>query len=499
MKDAPTDHVLWTRPRAYHALLVPLLLGLVTACKTPPDAEPKTEIKTDTKTEPKAEIKTDTKVAATGCAADQAWITTPSLPTEIATPATNCAFQQFMWQSLLYLVQPSKTQPGSIELETFMPSYGIFVGAQASPTAWGDAAPHPCTPPDGSSKAPLFSDIIKQAGAAHPLLDKSGTPVFYAISINHAGYDMLTQCDLYRSSCASNLEPGNPGIDLVGQYPQLALPSGTIELKSAWRVVPDGDPTAKDFYTAEGWIQDPTSKQCKLVTLGMVGLHVVSKTPDHPELVWATFEHRSNAPDCTDLASSPPVGDAWTFFDAKTCESCETNQYRPPDPTQVCRMHPWGDPTVGIAPNGNDCDADPKQPMCKPEVSASLADNTKNMVELNRAVATLIEANPTAIASVWANYELVGNLWTRDGALPPASTVQEGSLAAANTVMETYVQNGEAGVTNPNNCFSCHNLDSATFGVQLPPAGISHIFHELQPNTEGCADGKLPASCAPYH
>lgn len=488
---------------------LPLLLVWVTACPAddqtaqsaqnndPKQAQPSP--KAGKQGEPATPEQTvAVKRTTESCAANPAWITSPSLPSDVPTPISNCSFQQFMWQSLLYLVQPSSTRPGALEFETWMPSYGIFVGEGQTPTPWGQVPSHPCTPADGSSDAPMFSNIIKQAGADHPLLDRNGNHVYYGIAINQPGYDMLVQCDLYRSNCASNLDPGNSGIDL-GAYPNLAFPNPTVVLKSAWQVVPDGDPNAGNFYTTKGWIQHPETKACQLVTLGLVGLHVVSKTPTHPEFLWATFEHRSNAPDCTDLAAKPPIGDAWTFFDAATCDNCETNQYRPPNPTQVCRMHPWGDPTEGTMPNGVDCKTNPNQYICKPEVRADLADNSRNLVSINGNAQALISTNPGPISRVWANYELVGNVWTDQGVLPPALEVQEGSLAAANTVMETYVQNGVSNIANPTSCFTCHNLDSETFGVQLPPAGLSHIFTAVVPNTGGCPDGKLPTTCAAYH
>ena len=33
-------------------------------------------------------------------------------------------------------------------------------------------------------------------------------------------------------------------------------------------------------------------------TLGLIGMHLVKSTPDHPEMIWATFEHKSNTTEC---------------------------------------------------------------------------------------------------------------------------------------------------------------------------------------------------------
>ena len=122
--------------------------------------------------------------------------------------------------------------------------------------------------------------------------------------------------------------------------------------------------------------------------------------------------------------------------------------------------------------------------------------------EIRVVYAKQFGADPGSIAAVWGNYELVGNLWASPNGLPPFLQTQGGALSAANTAMETFVQNGEAAVTNPNNCFSCHNMDppaGTEFGKTLPPAGLAHIFDKVQANTGGCDDGSLPAACSPYY
>ena len=127
-----------------------------------------------------------------------------------------------------------------------------------------------------------------------------------------------------------------------------------------------------------------------------------------------------------------------------------------------------------------------------------LAESTAAMRQINASAQQRIGQAGEAIDPVWANYELVGNLWTRDNVTPPQLQAQVGSLSAANTTMETYVQNGASGQTAANNCFSCHNQSTAEFGKSLPPIGMSHIFDKLMAPSGGCQDGRLPANCAAY-
>jgi hypothetical protein len=172
-------------------------------------------------------------------------------------------------------------------------------------------------------------------------------------------------------------------------------------------------------------------------------------------------------------------------------------------------MHPWGDPTQGTFPNGLGCDSTPPPGyICDPDVQQYIiAPNNANLAAVNASVSSMTATLPDDnINKLWGNYELVGNQWTRGGVLPPNLQSQVGSLSAANTTMETFVQNGVSNMTNPASCFACHNLDGKTLTssneqasepVQLPPAGISHIFNLIKSGTTGCADGTaLPASAS---
>jgi hypothetical protein len=455
-------------------------LALV-ACSSAPSPAPKTGA---------AAPRTD------GCPADPAWLTSSTLPTEVPGSRTACNFEQFMWQSMLALVQPTGTDPTILNFETWMPSYGIFI-KNGAPTPWGQEPPNGCSAgARGTDKPPrLYSDIIKQAGADQPLIDQKGEFVYYGMSVNRSVYDMLTSCQLYMANCAGPLKPNNQGIDLIRLYPGLALPSTAVELKSSWMVVDDATASSGRFYVVPGWIQNKGGP-CRQVKLGLTGMHIVSKTPSFPALIWATFEHRNNAPDCSDTSASPPLGGSWNFFNPG-CTSCALNTYKPGTPAQICRMHPSGDSSIGTFPGGADCSVNPNQFACQSNTRRILAESTEAITAINSSVRSLIEASPQQINPVWANYELVGNVWTVGGTVPPYLQAQEGSLSAANTSMESFVQNGVADVTNPYSCLSCHNMQGPTADQNLPPVGLSHLFDSVQ-MPGGCADGALPAACAPF-
>ncbi|RKH84637.1 hypothetical protein D7X99_08620 [Corallococcus sp. AB032C] len=439
-----------------------------------------------------------TALEANDCPADVAWLNSSTLPSEVPGNKTICNFEQFMWQSMLALVQPANGKPDMVQFETWMPSYGIFI-KDGVPTAWGQEPPVSCTnavkPTAGGKPPRLYTDIIKQAGADQPLIDLKGEFVYYGMSVNQSTYTMLTSCQLYQANCAGQLKPGNNGIDIIKKYPNLAYPDTAVELKTSWMVLDEATASSGLFYVVPGLIQVKDSP-CRQVNLGLTGMHIVSKTPSFPAMIWATFEHRNNAPDCSNLSAAPPLGGTWNFYNP-ACTDCVTNTYQPGKPAQVCRMHPQGDSAVGTFPGGVDCSVNPNQFACQDKTRTMLAQSTQALNAINSSVQALIQANPSRINKVWANYELVGNVWTVNGTIPPYLQAQQGSLSAANTSMETFVQNGVAAVSNPYNCLSCHNMEGPTGSQNLPPAGLSHLFDEVQ-MPGGCTNGSLPAACAPY-
>jgi hypothetical protein len=454
------------------------------------------------------------------CMASSAWIDNPSLPREVAPGQSNCDFHRFMWQSLLFLVQPIRQGSRVRQFETYMPSYGLFVGPGKKPAEWG-TVPKPVycqgvNPPDAGY---IFSDLTLQAGAHLPLIDRSLNDVFYNVSVNAPAYQFITACDLYKAQCSLTLAPDllMPGgmriVDIPKQYPRLAFPDQSIELKTSWKILTATEIAGQTFYTTKGAVKAPGKDCLKDVTLGLVGMHIVTKTPTHPEFIWATFEHKNNAPDCANTNAQPPLGGNWTFYD-QNCKNCTTNEYVKGKATQLCRMHPWGNPVAGTFPNNLNCNSVPPPAyICDAEVRKNIIEpNTANLKTLNASVMAMLRRLPVGNANrLWANYELVGNVWTVNGALPPYLQAQRGSLASANTTMESYVQNGVSNITNPNSCFSCHNLDGktkvtswdqASRPVTLPPAGLAHIFNLLDVTSTGCNNGtSLPATpaCSVYH
>ncbi|WP_299495706.1 hypothetical protein [uncultured Shewanella sp.] len=422
--------------------------------------------------------------SSSNCAGSANWLTpNSSLPTSV-TDGDNCSFQQFAWQAFSYLLQMDSNtkQPRFL---SWMPTGDIFVGKGQTPAPWSSQPkPDPmlCTQQRQAHPERLFLSqkmldnvLDKQAGSNFPLIDQSKQYVYYYIQVNETNYNFINQCDLYQSNCAALIYdqyPSNGSGD--NNYAALRFPAGAFVLKSAWMLNPN---TPDDYFVIPGIIED----KCELVDLALVGIHVVGTTQVHKEFIWATFDHYRNAPDCG-LVEAGTVPDnpkqAWNFYDPD-CKNCPRNTYQAGKPTQVCRVHPYGESSV---------------PEQDPE-------NTTNMQQINQSMSDNIKANNT-IADHWANYELTGNVWSKNGNLPATTNFQRGSLASANVSMETYVQKGVANINPAFNCMSCHNVETGTQGTgrdavatQQTNAAVSHLFKQAQADTGGCSEGSLPAAC----
>jgi hypothetical protein len=240
------------------------------------------------------------------------------------------------------------------------------------------------------------------------------------------------------------------------------FPPGVTEIKTSWRILSAPDPT---YYTITASIQPP-SGPAQTYTLGLVGFHMVINTKNHPEFVWATFEHFANAPNCTNPQTAPAPGWSFTSAAAATCLStsgyskCGQYNFNTPSkvssltgpPTQVCRTFADGTDPASMT-NGNNNDTN----------RFNIDTLNAQIIGPNGFVTALPANNPM---SVWKNYSLQGGLWTNGGVGSGGTDVQRGSLEIVNATMETFNQTP----TSNNNCFACHTYDPSN------PTGVSHIF-----------------------
>lgn len=255
--------------------------------------------------------------------------------------------------------------------------------------------------------------------------------------------------------------------------------------------------------SSTSWPQTSTT----VVTLALLGVHVVGTSNGHPEMIWATFEHFGNTPNAT-YQYVNNSGNTSTV-NQNTSGSWVLTANGSSGPFNVAHANYLSAPTInaqsgqtisgsdtlrqyafGVAPTGI-----PNQNDATPAIA-----NTE-VISVNNSV-----LGQLAQGDVRANYYFVGSTWTFDGFAPtqpypiviqnPNANIDGAEIGTSfltNSTMETYQQ--ATGTSASTNCFSCHNNGGST-----PPPGtavttaVSHIFSSLLPlfNSSSTA-AKAPA------
>ena len=324
-------------------------------------------------------------------------------------------------------------------------------------------------------------------------------------------------CSKQLEHCTHNNFPSTkPQLDIVSEfaadygyplgYDKIAL---ALELKTSWieldQII---DPQQKATYVTERAVVpvfdrapiNPKTKQqqwtitgTKETTLALVGMHVVGTVNGHPEMIWSTFEHVSNAPDAaydymTATGKGTQAYDAsgkWNFIQKDAAEptaitaNARVSAYEKSDnyPDPECHRILPGDNNTECIVNidGQEISAIDVlrvDPWGNDQASSSALANNTDLASINVSVLSQLK-----LGDVRGNYIQTGGIWTAKGQIPSDGTSSDlrGSLKLANTTMETFFQFHRTDF-NPLNCFGCHGADNATEAVE-----ISHIFDALQP------------------
>ncbi len=398
------------------------------------------------------------------------------------------------WQEFLYLNWPvDPTRPGQPDPNASVAGFGkagdmgatvwesyltpedVF-GPSGKVVAW--TAGRPATKPllrlSMLGDATIELGSIRQAGSRGWLTDQSGNLIFYEIHLNQEEYDFITRNQLTTAAgqtrCAGNPGSGGNGgfnlpagqgntgrnqdADCAGTAATYGLNLGAIELKSAWRVLPSDGSLNYRYKIAAATLRMPDGTT-QPATVGLVGLHIIHKVPNAPQLVWATFEQIDNDPDdgtpptAPALPAGAPAVAAYTLFNP-SCDPakdivyhCATNTTLVTDPNTVLPPCPQGNYTPGTC-----------YPYWAPMQITRLVPvkSTPNTV-------TSYAWSQMPAGSVFRYYRMIDVQWPATpssispGATPPLSaggiTPSTGSYIVSNTTMETFLQNQAA-------CMDCH-------------------------------------------
>lgn len=237
-------------------------------------------------------------------------------------------FDDYSWKTFVALVWPALIgQRGTpdpaqnlskvdvpLVFETFKADWETFQPNGTRPTSWNDtaAAYMPC--PNAKPGEFILSSFTKfgnvgEAGVGNltsVLIAQNGTFVRYLAAYNEPEFTSILSNKWY---LAANLPQNQtPPADPI------TFPVGSLNVKSSW-IDMRNVPHPERYHTRTAWLQDPISGTCSInpVTVGLVGLHIVQKTPSRPQWIWSTFEQVDNVPPPTYIPPEPPAKPTQTF------------------------------------------------------------------------------------------------------------------------------------------------------------------------------------------
>jgi len=299
-----------------------------------------------------------------------------------------------------------------------------------------------------------------------PLIDKNLNFVIYEQKVNPMEADFIKENNL------TNKE------GIIAYYNKtkkdIVLPAGSIEpgeelspsieIKASWRILTEENDTAK-YYHRMATIHVPAKNSLSgkpysvQERVGLVGMHLIAKTKNFNNWIWASFEHEDNLPDKISLEKAHASQSTdWSFYNPK-CQSCPVN--KPP-------AYQEGD-TISYNPKSKELNAEYRFDTVAPYAKryAYFAPGESKIPDtLNTWYGTqLLRLYPiyyctqemnkkwqeklTQMNSVFANYKLIGAQWIKQENSRSGLKGADAPFFLANSTMESYKQ-------PISSCIGCH-------------------------------------------
>jgi len=346
------------------------------------------------------------------------------LPIDLNRSATPEEAAQFAWNTFLAI---NKEQPDSTgtQWENYKEAFDIFLPNAKAPTTWGQLTTSMNPPCDTlrtkgketkrkvlrttSKVSPVINETDQAVGGV--LIDRNSNIVHYEVYMNQPMFEYVFQNQFYNAitQAGSNID----------------FPTGSMELKASWRILDESVDEISRYYTSKAIIYIPDStlirkqdclpqavkdkmKVCSEELVGLVGLHIVYKTPSNPNFTWMTFEQIDNV------------------------ESHEANgKLIPPTFRNKDKA------ITGCPDNSRQCDC--------PEQETSQITRQDTIPKWVSDVNVSVRDSLATASSIWANYELVGIQWARDDSRTGNPLLDN----LGNSTMETFNQTASS-------CIGCH-------------------------------------------
>ncbi|MGB5835193.1 MAG: hypothetical protein WBG92_24850 [Thiohalocapsa sp.] len=468
------------------------------------------------------------------------------LPPGINTPnnADDADFMEFSWQHFLALNAPavdgqiSLTGDNSTQWSGWSSTADLYDAAHPGPSG-SRFYPAACREIPGYWKYRVLQQVGKVDDAFleatteglsdDPVIDVDGNFLRYEILYSPAMYQEVVHKKLYKQSRLLDL---NKAVNLscgIGSYKggDPANPKmGAMMLKVAWRDASGFSPEQRaKFHTEDllvfspGYRQSTGKNTCELKPMAMVGVHIGHKTRKQPVWIWATFEHKDNAPDC--LSQSPAPASPGGAGTNKSCPEVATDASYSFFPTSCpdggacasCNTAPAPNGAPGQCDNPLDSDGDgwcldlPPNPVagtsrlcrqvpafvCSNDVSVSCSSDSDcgggtcgpsypAVPQQNAACEDAI-ANAGGSNSVWLNYELIGSQWVAEQFWVPGQ-LKECENAVASVITEPDDPQSLGNVINENLRELVALNDDAS--IKRPLLGNSSMESYDRANCLGC-------------
>jgi hypothetical protein len=387
---------------------------------------------------------------------------------EFTNPGADCA----MWQTFIYLNWPAKSgqrgipdtsalfgAPGTTVWESFLTEEQVFLPNGAQPQPWNNStvnAAHPkeiasdvaagsvrmltrtakISPTVAKLQATLKArkspgiplDEVMQADG-NILYDQQKNPVYYDVAMNKTQYDYITQNSLYNATTQATF----------AKTKNIVLPSGSIEVKAAWKVLTTAEASSGRFHLAKGYI--PGTSGGKAVTIGLVGFHIFASGDKENAGLWSTFYQVDNAP-----LMGATGKQAYSFNNPTSQTPVNT---KGTNPTQVVQVFP----------------------------------DDSSAAKINAQAQKIITQG--FAKSPWQYYAMVDTQWSKTVLnlstpipLPaPLSAGKPGDISTntlINPVLETFMQ------TKGNSCMGCHAFATTAQKGSKTATGFSFMFGNAQ-------------------
>jgi hypothetical protein len=360
----------------------------------------------------------------------------PQTPTDVCVPDgfpgnPIAFFDDYSWRTFIAMVWPAAQNQrgmpdsnkkigdtsGPLVFETLKQDWEIFQPNGNAPSAnWNDFEQNnPCKLQSVGFNDFLlasFSEFgnLGEAGfgnLTHALPAQNKTWVRYATAFNQSEFNEIVSNQFYLRS----------KLPAAG----IAFQDGAIDVKSSW-IEMTNIPHPERYYTRKAWLKDPVTGLCSAqpIMVGLVGLHIVQKTPTRPQWIWTTFEQVDNVPG----PNSAP-GSKFAFNDGTGASM------------------PGSDPNQGFPPSN---------------WAAPIVYNVQRKKPIHPSTQQTNAAYQKAVGGVWQFYQLVMTQWPLDVNQPtvpgtPTHTFPGtgATTSFANTTLETWDQNSIG-----TGCMACH-------------------------------------------